>query len=131
MIQKYLKNQAKQVAPDFEWSVDYYTGEDNTVMVQYEGGPVSDIDNETDWRFPQYMFYIRSSDWDRTKTIAYRLYDLFHKKKVDELINVPELDKTYRVYFMQAMSEPNRLGVGEDKVMEYSLNIQVQLREEI
>lgn len=130
MIQEYLMNQAKTVAPDLEWTVDYYSAVTNTGTVFYEGGSPSDVNNDTNIRYPQYMFYIRTADWSKAEVITHKLHKLFHKTNVDELIFVPELDTSYRVEFIQAMGEPIRLGVNED-VMEYSLNIQVTLREEI
>lgn len=130
MIQEYLMNQAKQLQPDLKWTVDYYTAEDNTGTVYYEGGSLSNVNNETDMSYPEYMVFIRCSDYSKSEVVAHKMYKLFHKKKVDELIYVPELDTSYRVYFMQAMSTPNRIGVSGD-VMEYSVNLLITLREEI
>lgn len=129
MIQEYLMNQAKQLYPDLKWSVDYYTAEDNTGTVYYEGGSPSNVNNETGIRYPEYMVFIRSSDYSKAEVIAHKLYKFFHKKTVKDLIFVPELDTSYRVYFMQSMSEPNRIGVSGD-VMEYSINLLITLREE-
>lgn len=130
MIQEYLMNQAKTVAPDLEWTVDYYSAVANTGTVFYEGGSPSDVNNDTNIRYPQYMFYIRTADWSKAEVIAHKLYKFFHRKSVEELIFVPELDTSYRVYFMQSMSEPNRIGVSGD-VMEYSINLLITLEEEL
>jgi len=130
MIQEYLMNQAKTVAPDLEWTVDYYSSVTNSGTVNYEGGPPSDVNNDADTRYPQYMFYIRTADWSKAEVITHKLYKLFHKKKVDELIYVPELETSYRVFFIKAMSEPVKIGVIDD-TMEYSLNIQATIEEEL
>lgn len=132
MIEEYLMERAKIILPDLEWTVNYSTGTESTGAVYYEGGPMDNPNNETELRYPQYMFYFQSSkkNWDESKIAAYKVYDLFHKWTLEELVHVPELEKSYRVYYIQALGEPIR--VGEEKgVMEYSLNIQVTLREEI
>ncbi len=131
MIERYLMKRAKVLLPEFKWSINYSTRSESAATVYYEGGPIPQPNNETDLRYPQYMFYFQSSrqNWDESMIAAYKVYDLFHKLTLDELVEVKEIGKTYRVYYMQALGEPIR--VGEDQgVMEYSLNIQVTLREE-
>jgi len=134
MIEEYLMNQAKEIAPELEWTVNYVTADEATGTVYDEGGSNGNVNNDADTMYPNYMFWIRSpkdsNQWDRAKVVAYQLYNHFHKKSVDELVHVPELDKDYRVIFMQAMSQPIFIGVTDD-VMVYSLNIQVTLKEEI
>lgn len=129
MIQEFLKNQAKPVKPDLEWSVDYYTGLDRTGTVYYEGGRAANKNDEAQTRRPEYMIFIRSSDFSEAEVTAHKLYKLFHMKTVEELVCVPELETCYRVYFIEAVSEPSRLGVSGD-VMEYSLNLLITMREE-
>ena len=132
MIEEYLMNQAKEIAPDLEWTVNYVTGKEATGTVYDEGGSNGNINNDANTMYPVYMFWIRSSkkNWDLAKVVAYQLYNHFHKKSVDEFVHVPELDKTYRVLFMQAMSQPIPIGVTDD-VMVYSLNIQATIEEEL
>lgn len=60
------------------------------------------------------MVFIRSSDFNEAEVTAHKLYKLFHIQTVDELVCVPELETCYRVYFIQAVSEPSRLGVSGD-----------------
>lgn len=124
MIHRYLKNQAQQAIPSLGWSVNFYTGADNTGTVYTEGGPTARLD-DTKIRYPEYMIYIRSSDFDAAERRAQEVYDMFHEK-ADFIVT--EEDKTFQVIFLQALSEPLRLGVDNDK-MEYSINLQATLRE--
>ena len=123
-------NQAKKVQPDLKWTVDYYTAEDNTGTIYYEGGSLSSVNDDRNISYPEYMVFIRCSDKRKAEVIAHKMYKLFHKKTVEELIYIPKFDTSYRVYFMQAMSTPNRIGVSGD-VMEYSVNLLITLEEEL
>ncbi|MEK4754795.1 minor capsid protein [Priestia sp. FSL R5-0597] len=131
MIEEYLMKQAKEITPELEWTVNYVTGMEATGTVYDTGGSNGDINNDAEIRYPTYQFWIRSSkeDWDLAKKVAYRLYKQFHKKSVDDVVHVPELDASYRVFFMQFMSQPILIGEVDD-VMVYSLNLEVTLREE-
>ncbi|WP_025910662.1 hypothetical protein [Priestia flexa] len=127
MIQEYLMNKGKELAPHLMWTVDYYSNPIDTGTVFYEGGSPGNKNSDVHIRYPQYMFYIRTKNWSEAEVIAHRLYKTLHLSSA-EGVHVPELDTTYRVFLMEA-SEPIRLGVIDD-VMVYSLNIQVTLREE-
>lgn len=133
MIEEYLMNQAKVIAPQLKWTVNNVVAPEATGTVYDEGGPPENINSDMSILYPNYMFWIRSpkgsKKWDTAKTVVYQLYERFHKKTTDDLISVPELDKNYRVIFTQAMGSPIRIGI-EDDVLTYSLNIQVTLREE-
>jgi len=131
MIEEYLMNKAQAAMPEFEWTVNYETGTEQTATVYYEGGGAGDVENETNFRYPEYMIYFQSSkeNWDISRIAAFKAYRLFHKKSFDELVEVPELELKVRVYLIQAMGEPVLVGVTND-IMEYSLNLIVTLREE-
>lgn len=124
MIQNYLKEQAQMVLPELEWTIDFYTGEDNTGTVYSENGAKPDT-YDANFRFPQYMVFIRSSNWSNAEQAAQKVFDLFHKKYN---LQVEENSKQYKVYFIEAMGEPLRLGA-QGNVMEWSVNFQVTLRE--
>lgn len=133
MIQRYIRSELQSILPALEWTVDFYTGEDNTGTVYYEGGSPPDL-NDPNWRYPTYMVYIRSSDWRFAEQVAYAVYDTLHKRQ-DLQVQIEQYDgesvvgfKTYHVLFIQAMSEPLRIGVDND-IMNYSVNFQVTLRE--
>lgn len=131
MIEEYLMNKAQEAMPEFEWTVNYETGSEQTATVYYEGGGNGDINNETNFRYPEYMLYFQSSkkNWDTSRIAAYKAHRLFHLKSFEDIVEVPELELNVRVYLIQAMGEPVRVGVTDD-IMEYSLNLIVTLREE-
>lgn len=127
MIQEYLMDRGKEVAPHLTWTVDFYSNPIDTGTVFYEGGTPGNKNSEVHIRYPQYMFYIRTKNWSEAEVVSHRLYKILHLSSVDR-VYVPELDISYRVFLMEA-NEPIRLGVIDD-VMVYSLNLQVNLKEE-
>lgn len=136
MIQSYLREEAEKVVPYLEWTYDQYTSDDNTGTVYYEGGPVGSKNDETDPRYPQYMFYIRSSNWDLAEYAVHTIRNHFHKQTnqtVSLEMAFPEMVtppiKTFEVLLMEVIVEPIRVEV-EDKVAVWSVNFQVTLREE-
>lgn len=131
MIEEYLMNKAKEAMPEFEWTVNYETGSEQTATVYYEGGGNGDKNNETSFRYPEYMLYFQSSkeNWSTSRIAAYKAYRLFHLKSFEDIVEVPELELKVRVYLIEATGEPLRVGVTDD-IMEYSLNLIVTLREE-
>ncbi|MCK1982230.1 MULTISPECIES: minor capsid protein [Peribacillus] len=135
MIHRYLKTEAEREFPDFLWTINYYTGNMDTGTIFTEGGGNPDT-YDFKWRYPEYMIFIRSSDWDKAELIAQKVYDLFHDNKdfrVEERLFVKDSDifsdRAFYVQSLFALSEPIRLGVSDDK-MEYSINIRATLREE-
>lgn len=125
MIHRYLKDQAKITIPELAWSINFHTGTSNTGTVYTEAGGVPDT-YDFEWRYPEYMIFIRSSDWDKAEQFAQQIHRLFHKR-LD--FRVTEQGRTFYVQSLFALSEPIRLGVSDDK-MEYSINIRATLREE-
>jgi hypothetical protein len=133
MIQSFLKDEAEMVLSDLEWTIDFYTGEDNTGTVYSESGEPPDT-YDADFRFPEYMFFIRSSDWAYAETAAEKIVDHFHKKNnllvtIEKSIKSLIVNKRYKVFFIEALGEPLRLGA-KNNIMEYSINFKVTLREE-
>ncbi|MGE7650482.1 phage tail terminator protein [Peribacillus frigoritolerans] len=126
MIHRYLKNEAKIAIPELVWSVNFHNGKLNTGTVYSEGGGTPDT-YDFEWRYPEYMIFIRSSDWDKAELFAEVVHNLFHKKLN---FRVTEQGRTFYVQSLFALSEPIRLGVSEDNKMEYSINIRATLREE-
>ncbi|MGD6994000.1 hypothetical protein [Sutcliffiella horikoshii] len=124
MIQSYLKDEAQKILPELEWSIEFYTGEDNTGTVYSEAGDPPDT-YEVGYRYPQYMFMIRSSDWGNASKYVQVLMNHFHNQQslYVEMDSVP-----YRIFSIEALGEPLRLGV-KDNVMEWTLNVKVLLRE--
>lgn len=121
------------ILPDLEWTVDYKTANDNTGTVYYEGGgKPGEYDVPT--RYPRYMVYISSSDWDYAEYAAQAVFDALHKLENEYVTVEFEKDgnvvatKSYRVFLVKAASEPIPLGV-ENDVMDYSVNFDVTLVE--
>jgi hypothetical protein len=124
LIQSYLKEEAKVVVPELEWTIDFYTGEDNTGTVYSESGTAPDT-YESGLRYPEYQVYIRSSDWTLARVAANKVFKHLHRK-MNVLANADGLQ--YQVFFVEAQGEPIRLGA-RGNVMEYSINFSVTLRE--
>lgn len=124
MIQSYLKELAKAVVPELEWTIDFYTGEDNTGTVYSESGTSPDL-YESGMRYPEYMVFIRSSDWTFARTATNKVFKQLHTHTKD-LVLADGLQ--YQVFFVEALGEPIRLGA-QGNVLEYSINFKVTLRE--
>jgi hypothetical protein len=124
MIQSFLKDEAKAVVPELEWTIDFYTSEDNTGTVYSESGTPPDS-YESGMRYPEYMVFIRSSDWTLARVSANKVFKHLHKKMKD-LVFADGLQ--YQVFLIEALSEPLRLGA-QGEVMEYSINFRLTLRE--
>jgi hypothetical protein len=124
MIQSFLKDEAKAVVPELEWSIDFYTSEDNTGTVYSESGAPPDT-YESGMRYPEYMVFIRSSDWTLARVAANKVFKQLHMKMKD-LVLADGLQ--YQVFLIEALGEPIRLGA-QGNVMEYSVNFKVTLRE--
>lgn len=133
MIQYHLMQKLKLILPDLEWTVDYKTASDNTGTVYYEGGGSPEI-YDVPIRYPRYMVYISSSDWDKAEYAAQAVYDALHKLTNESVTVEFEKDgnvvatKSYRVFLIKAASEPLPIGV-ENNVMDYSVNFDVTLVE--
>jgi hypothetical protein len=124
MIQSFLKDEAKAVVPELEWTIDFYTSEDNTGTVYSEGGTPPDS-YESGMRYPEYMVFIRSSDWTLARVAANKVFKQLHRKmNVQASVDGSQ----FQVFFIEALGEPIRLGA-QDDVMEYSINFRVTLRE--
>lgn len=134
MIQEALMNELETVIPSLNWSVDYYTADDNTGTVYSTASGQPDR-YDTDYRYPGYQVWIRSSDWDYAKLAAELTYKQLHKKSnfrvaVDyEKDGQVVLKKHYLVFFVMAASDPLRSG-DNNGIMEYSVNFDVTLKEE-
>lgn len=120
---------------DITHTVDYYFADDNTITVYSNAGQAPDLyDNE--YREPSYQIWIRSSDWDKAKVWAEIIFKEFHKKSGFYVYTDLESDdwedrksdaeKAYYVFLIAAASDPLRIGVN-DKVMEYSINLNVTM----
>src|SRR5699024_299313 len=122
MIQDELMHMLKNEINELEWTVDYYTSNDNTGTVFVSSGSQPDM-YDTEYRYPSYQVYIRTSDWDLAKQLAEKVFQLLQKKHHFKAGD-------YYVYLITAATEPIRVRVIDD-VMEYSINFDASLiREE-
>ncbi|MCM3396487.1 minor capsid protein [Oceanobacillus profundus] len=134
MIQEALMNELKTAIPELTWSVDYYFADDYTGTVYSTSSGQPDR-YDTEYRYPGYQVWIRSSDWDYAKLAAELTYKQLHKKSnfrvaVDyEKDGQVVLKKHYLVLFVMAASDPLRIG-DNNGIMEYSVNFDVTLKEE-
>ncbi|WP_339233811.1 minor capsid protein [Oceanobacillus sp. FSL W7-1281] len=133
MIQYHLMKKLQPILPDLEWTFDYKTANDNTGTVYYEGGGTPEK-YDVPIRYPRYMVYISSSDWDYAEYAAQAVYDALHKLTNESVTVEFKKDgnvvatKSYRVFLIKAASEPLPIGVEHD-VMDYSVNFDVTLVE--
>lgn len=109
------------------WSIDFRTASDNTGTVYYEGGASPAITDDVT-EYPEYQIYIRSSDFDLARNTAFKVKELLHKKMDWPVeINTGVGIEKYHVYFIELLSQPLLLGVADNDIMEYSINIKVTL----
>ncbi len=133
MIQEYLMNELKTIIPNLTWSVDYYYADDHTGTVYSTASGQPDR-YDTEYRYPGYQVWIRSSDWDYAKLAAELTYKQLHKKSNFRVAVDYEEDgqvvliKHYLVLFVMAASDPLRIGDNKG-IMEYSVNFDVTLNE--
>lgn len=136
MIQAYLKDILAPLFPKLTWSMDYRQAADDTGTVYSESGYPPD-QYESGTRRPSYMVYVRSSDWGYAERAAQGVFKALHRKEhipvsiedTDEEGNVIGI-RRYHVFLITAATEPLRIGV-ENGVMEWSVNFDVTLKEEI
>lgn len=133
MIQEYIKDELQKELPMLEWTIDYFTGDDNTGTVYQSGGLTPDI-YDTEIRRPTYQIWLRSSDYDKVRGYADKVFNKLHKKGnfymyVDYGTDIKtHYAKRYEVFFIEAVNEPLLVGVNNG-IMEYSLNFMVTLTE--
>lgn len=136
MIQEYLMNELEEVIPGLSWTIDYFTDDDNTGTVYASSSSQPDV-YDTNYRYPGYQVFIRSSDWDLAKFAAEMTFMKLHKKSnftVDVDVDLEEGEevveaKQFLVFFIMAASDPLRIG-DNDGIMEYSINFDVTMKEE-
>lgn len=133
MIESKLVEILREEIPDLSWSESFRTEDDNTGTVYDEGGPRPSLYEER-MLYPQYMIYIRSSNFGKAKNAAHEVFNTLHQM-ANVIMEVPIYDdndaivgtELFQVFLIEALSTPLRIGV-KDNVMEYSVNIQATLR---
>lgn len=126
MIQSWIKDQLKAALPSMDWTVDYESQDDHAATVFYEGGGDPST-YDIDYRYPRYMVWISSVDFEEAEYVADEVFDLLH-----QIRNVPltihfyqngKVVKTKAVILKKliASTSPLRIGVEEEKML-YSVN---------
>lgn len=127
MIEGLFREVLQTAYPELTWTENNYEAEDNTGTVYKEAGFAPDI-YESDLRFPTYMVWVRSSDFDLAQRVSEGSVTLLNKMNRIEYTNYEGI--VYEVIFVEATSEANRIG-REDKVMEWSSNFKATIRRKI
>lgn len=134
MIQKYIKDLLATNLPGLEWSIELYSGKDNTGTVLTDTPSSGDVDDERDFLFPGYQVYLRSSDFEKVEYYTLKVYELLNKRK-DEIATRDYKDgagillgsRSYRIIFIEC-DTPIRVGL-EGKHLDYSINFKAILKE--
>lgn len=119
--------------PDLTWSIDNYTAPDNTGTVYSESSGSPDL-YDANMHYPEYMVFIRSSDWPYAEYAARQVFNYFHKMQdrhvtIVQIIKDRTITKNIYLYLVQALSEPLRVGIDEAGLMQWSVNFRANLRE--
>lgn len=134
MIQQYLKDILETQLPSLDWSVSHRHGDENKATVYYEGGGqpgLYDVPN----RYPNYMVYLSSSDWEYVEYAAHMVLGILHKRTGDIITVEFKQDgdvidsKTFKLFWIEAQGEPNDLGVDAQQIRAFSVNFRVTLTE--
>lgn len=127
MIQDFFKDQLEVSFPHLSWSIDYYEEDANVGVVYAENASAPSVADDN-IRYPNYMIFIRDTDWARAEQTALKVVPLFHKRLKE--IYVSPIGIEYSIIFIKAESDANRLGVN-GQYMEYTINFEVTIREVI
>lgn len=134
MIQKYIKDLLATNLPGLEWTIETYTGADNTGTVLTDTPSSADVDDEREFLFPGYQVYLRSSDFEKVEYYSYKVQEILNKRR-DEIATRDYKDgsgntlgsRSYRIIFIEC-STPIRVGL-EGKHLDYSINFKAILKE--
>ena len=134
MIQKYLKDLLQKEIRGFEWSIENYTGKDNTATVLMSNPTSAEVNDEREFLFPNYQVYLRSSDFERVEYEALNVQRILNKRKQEIATREYKDNKgkligvlTYEVIFIDC-DPPIRVGI-EGKHLDYSINLSCTLKE--
>jgi hypothetical protein len=134
MIQKYIKDLLNREIPSFEWSIENYTGSDNTGTILMNNPSSSEYNDERDFLFPSYQVYLRSSDFPKVEYFSLRVHEILNKRNNEITSRDYESEKgellgsrSYLIIFIEC-DTPIRVGV-EGKHLDYSINFRATLKE--
>lgn len=129
MIEQALKNFIRDhLDYDMLYTMNFSTKNDNVVTVYSNGG---DKPSRYDGVLIEssYQILVKSSDFEKAYNVSQSIFKLLHRQS-DLLMKVVfnDVQVDYKVYLIES-SLPILLGVDEDDVMTYSINIKTHIRE--
>ena len=124
MVEGYLRTIMEQAHPELIWSETGYESEDHTGTIYAEASePPSKY--EDDLRFPYYMIWVRSSNYDLAEQVSINTITLLNKR--NQITYKNHRGEEYFIYFIESTSDAVRVGKTGD-VVEWSSNFKVTLR---
>lgn len=124
MIEGFIREQLEQAYPELTWTEQTYEADDHTGTVYSESGERPDT-YESGLRFPYYMVWVRSSNFDLAQRVSEGSIDILNKTHRKTYTNY--FGDTYEIIFIEANGEANRIGRNEGK-MEWSSNFKATIR---
>lgn len=127
MIEQPLKNYIRDnLDYDMAYTMNYSSVNDDVVTVYSDGGESSNYKGVL--LKPRYQMFIKSSDFEKAYNVSNAIYELLDlHEPIEMTVSNSEKVQTYKVYFIES-NLPIRLGVDEDGVMAYSINITAHIK---
>lgn len=125
MIEGFLRERLQTAFPELTWTENNYEAADNTGTVYKESGEKPST-YEDDLRFPYYMVWVRSSNWDLAQRASEGSVTLLNKVHRETWTDYE--GKEFEIIFIEANGEANRIGKNDNGLMEWSSNFKVTLR---
>lgn len=127
MIEQPLKNYIRDnLDYDMAFTMNYSSVNDDVVTVYSDGGESSNYKGVL--LKPRYQIFIKSSDFEKVYNVSNAIYELLDlHEPIEMTVSNSEKVQTYKVYFIES-NLPIRLGVDEDSVMAYSINITAHIK---
>lgn len=127
MIEQPLKNYIRDnLDYDMAYTMNYSSVNDDVVTVYSDGGESGNYKGVL--LKPRYQIFIKSSDFEKAYNVSNAIYELLDlHEPIEMTVSNSEKVQTYKVYFIES-NLPIRLGVDEDSVMAYSINITAHIK---
>lgn len=127
MIEQPLKNYIRDnLDYDMAYTMNYSSVNDDVVTVYSDGGETGNYKGVL--LKPRYQIFIKSSDFEKVYNVSNAIYELLDlHDPIEMTVSNSEKVQTYKVYFIES-NLPIRLGVDEDGVMAYSINITAHIK---
>ncbi|WP_394274306.1 minor capsid protein [Staphylococcus hyicus] len=128
MIEQPLKNYIRdKLDNDMVYSINFSSLNDNVVTVYSDGGE-STSNYQGVLLEPRYQIFVKSSDFEKAFNVSNAIFELLNlHDPINMIVSNSENMHAYKVYFIQS-NIPIRLGVDEDGVMTYSINVKAHLK---